>query len=729
MSPNYINHFFILSTENVTIINNMNVNFGFNGLGEAVYYRTYSRIDENGNQEHWCDTVVRVTNGIFSIRKNHYVNNRLAWNDDHYQDYALDFAKSMFNMYFLPPGRGLWACGTRYVAERGSAPLYNCAYFCTKDLVEGATWAMDFLMCGVGVGFDTKWEGEASFPPSETYEFIIPDSREGWCDALKLLLESFCPVKEYTPLSGSVLVPIEKRGLLPIFNTSLIRKKGTTIHGFGGLASGPDPLIEMLYRVKMYLTTYIKYRETQDGKYIKDMIKDIHEFMIKNKFETHINGTEIADKMTDEQMKSLTYDKTRCVTDIINCIGRCVVAGNVRRSAEIALGSPTDETFLNLKNWNKYPERGDISHLSNNTCMFEKTEDFNMIPNIAERIKLNGEPGFCNLMNINRFGRVRDNSREIWTREHEKDEATGCNPCSEIPLESFETCNLAETMAPRCVDSNGMFDEELFYKSLEFSTFYCSTVSLLPTHQPKTNAVIARNRRIGVSISGIAETYTELGFTTMTRVFRKGYKIVSETNRRLAREAGICESIRKTTIKPSGTISLLAGVSPGMHFPTFRYAVRRVTVAKNAPINKILIENKVPYEQSHWDSSSNVFEFSIDQGKTRAATEVSIWEQFQLLTTLQREYADNMVSVTIYFNPKTEHDQIEYALAQNAPLIKSCSLLPHADVSMYKQAPYTGITKDEYTERIKRVKLIDWSAFGGSDGQMERYCTNETCLF
>src|SRR6516165_5111699 len=143
------NHLFSLSPQ-----------FGFNQLGYVVFLRTYSRVKADGNPESWADVVIRVTEGIFSIRKNHFIKNRLSWNDDDWQDYAKGFSESMFNMFWLPPGRGLWACGTDIVKLKGSGALNNCGAVSLFDLVKGATWTMDFLMMGCGVGFDTKWEGK-----------------------------------------------------------------------------------------------------------------------------------------------------------------------------------------------------------------------------------------------------------------------------------------------------------------------------------------------------------------------------------------------------------------------------------------------------------------------------------------------------------------------------------------------------------------------------------------
>lgn len=102
-------------------------NFGFNGLGELVFRRTYSR-----NNEDWSDVVIRVIEGCMSIRKDHYYKNSLEWNDDEWEDFANKMALSLFKMEWLPPGRGLWMMGTDYTYERGSIALYNCFRVDTK---------------------------------------------------------------------------------------------------------------------------------------------------------------------------------------------------------------------------------------------------------------------------------------------------------------------------------------------------------------------------------------------------------------------------------------------------------------------------------------------------------------------------------------------------------------------------------------------------------------------
>lgn len=200
-----------------------------------------------------------------------------------------------------------------------------------------------------------------------------------------------------------------------------------------------------------------------------------------------------------------------------------------------------------------------------------------------------------------------------------------------------------------------------------------------------------------------------------------------ESNRLLAQQAGVPESIRVTTVKPSGTISLLAGVSSGMHFPAFEYALRRLRVGNTSPICPFLQAAGIPSEADTFSDNTTVFEFPIHQGRTRKATDVSAWEQFAFLAMLQREWSDNMVSCTVYFDPETEGDQIENMLAQFAPIIKGVSMLPHTAGGVYAQMPYEGISAEEYEGRVRRMPEIDWSAYAGSAKTPEPYCTTDTC--
>jgi ribonucleoside-triphosphate reductase len=626
--------------------------FGYGLLGAVVYYRTYSRLKNNGEQEAWADTVIRVVEGVLSIRKWWYLTNKKHWDELYWQDVGKRMAHAIFDMRFLPPGRGLWIAGSDHLYQNGALAANNCQFRNVTKLSRDASLIMDGLMLGVGLGFAAEGNNQTFTTPSKRVTtYVIPDSREGWVESVRLLIESY------------------ERGTQTIeFDYSSIRGFGEPIKGFGGVASGPEPLRQLHERIRIYLACYL----------------------------------------------SGACDKTRLVGDVINAVGACVVAGNVRRSAELYLGSPNDLTFRNLKNYDVYPDREEIGWMSNNSLKLDSVEDFAMLPEIADLIKDNGEPGVVNFVNIQQYGRLG---------EYMVDPATGTNPCAEATLESGELCNLVEVFPTKCTT------EAEYYEAVELATIYASTISLLPIHQPDANAVVERNRRIGVSLSGIADWFDINGATNIVTMMRRAYRIVQHTNHKLSWEAGVPPSIRTTVIKPSGSISQLAGVSSGMHYPPFTRFIRRVRVGEGTPIVSLLANAGVPYEQDHYSDNTLVFEFPIESRAKRSQRDISVWQKAAMVVLCQQHFADQMVSNTLTFDPKTEGNQLADLLAFYVPLTKSLSLLPDdQEQTAYTQMPYEAVTKAEYDERRKAINYdIDWTKFGGSDGDDSRFCSNDSC--
>ena len=469
----YVNHFFTLSADTCASLFKMKPPFGYDGFGEIVFYRTYSRVKSDGSQESWADVVIRVINGTMSIRKDWYIKNSIEWDEEYWQKYASGMAFAMFRMEWLPAGRGMWAMGTPFVYEKGSMALNNCGF--TKlggnsRLSDDLHWMMDALMLGVGVGFEPIRDDLKIYQPVGTYIHYVQDSREGWADALKLLVDAYT-----------------KPGVRkPIFRFDLVRRKGLPIRGFGGLASGPAPLKRLLEQVETL-------------------------------FETP------------------GIDVVRLKADIANMIGVCVVAGNVRRSAELAKGSVQDPIFLDLKDYDKYPERDDWGYMSNNSVALFDDVDFESLGEVARRVIVRGEPGVLNLRNF-KYGRI---SKPIPVRE---DKADGLNPCGEIPLEDKELCNVVETLPTMCPSV------ERWYQACEYAATYACSVSLLPTHRKETNRVVARNRRIGVSIIDWTGWIVAASMHRVTAYMRKGYDIVRKTAADRNSEAGVPEPVRVTTI-------------------------------------------------------------------------------------------------------------------------------------------------------------------------------------
>ena len=724
----FVPHKFIVPQKVVNKINSLKPNFGHNGLGELVYYRTYARKKEDGSLENWNDTILRVVAGTFSILKSHIIKNHLKWDQERWEEYCEGFSEYMFDMKFLPPGRGLYSVGSQTIDKVGAIPANNCGFVSTEDLVKSASWTMDCLMLGAGIGFNTDYNGKLSYPVGKKF-YVVEDCREGWVDSVTELIKSFISDES----------KYENYNSIPIFDYSKIRPAGTPLKSFGGISSGKQPLIKLHQRIKTYLFTRVLNSITKEkwekGDYNIESDLNEHIVFILNEVKLLDSDNEYFKYCLSSYQK---YSNTRLVADIFNAIGACVVSGNIRRSSEIILGDPNDSDFIDLKNHNVNPERSNISWMSNNSVVLKTSEDFKKyIPIIAKRLVdgENGEPGIINMINIKEFGRVNKSysiTDEV-TREREPDKAIGVNPCAEISLESYELCNISDVFPPRCVNDNVEFDENIFYKAIEYSTFYCSVISLLPTHSEDSNAVISRNHRIGIGLSGTALLTEKIGYSGMIDLLKKGYRKVREINNRVMDMAGVPRSIRVGTIKPSGSISQLAGVSAGIHHPICsRFIIRRIRIAENSELVPFLIKNNINYEKDSYSDNTLVFEFPVDQGAgARSINEVSMMEQIKVAEMYQRYWSDNSVSVTINYD-KEEAKYLEQAIALSIPNLKCLSFLPKSN-TQYKQAPYESITEERYNDLIKKIGRLDLSDYKNSFNKDRiavegpKYCDNEKC--
>lgn len=998
--------------------------FGFNGLGELVYMRTYSRIKPDNTKEKWYETVERVVNGTYNMQKEWMISQNLGWNELEKQKEAKEMYDCIFHMKFLPPGRGLWTHGTKITEERRLfAALNNCAFVSTENIdklkypSEPFCFLMDASMLGVGVGFDTKGKNKITIknPKPNNKKFIIPDSREGWVESLKLLLDAYF-----------LSLP------LPEFDYSSIRKEGEPIKGFGGVSSG--------------------------YKCLESLHKSINEILNSN---------------INKQISP------RIITDIMNLIGKCVVSGNVRRSAEIAFGEYDDEEFINLKNYEKNPERLPFGWASNNSIFAKLGMNYH---NIAERIKNNGEPGLMFLENMQNYGRmngVKDTSDyrvkggnpcvsgNTWTMtkngpkliknlinngqqdviingksykttdngffytgnkityklstnegyevvatdnhqiktvdrdwvelsklkngdkivimnhkdilpwngkgtkeegyllghligdgtfnnnqailsvwgdenitprnyiynilnkmDHRSDwkgwsnikerheyrirsvaltqlakdydiiqgnkyitdkieegsyefyigilqglfdtdgsvqgdtnkgisvrlsqanfellqrvqrmlnrlgiystiykraecskhllpdgkegnnlydckelyeliitksamilfndkigfiqedkknklidkiatykktvyksksyaivskiekighedvydctvpemtafDANGIyvHNCLEQSLESYELCCLVEVI----INNNNSLEE--FLKTLKYAFIYAKTVTLGSTHWEQTNKILKRNRRIGTSMTGITQFIAKNGIHTLKNWCETGYDFLKNFDTKISEEFTIPKSVKITSIKPSGTVSLLAGATAGVHFPESRFYIRRMRLDNKSELIEPLKNAGYKIEIDHYaPETTMVVEIPVDVGENvRTLDNVTMWEQLALVSFMQRYWSCNQVSATITFDKEKEGDQIPFALDYYQYSLKGISFLPRLKQgqTIYPQQPYEKINENIYNNIIENIKPINFN-IKVEDVEKELYkepsdkfCSNDKCM-
>ncbi len=665
---------------------------GGNSLGELTFVSKYSRRKEDGTKERWHETCRRVVEGYYSILKDHCKHNRTPWNEFKAQKAAQDSFERLFTFKWTPPGRGLWMMGTRFVHQKqNSAALQNCSFISTEKLSSHSAWEatlpfvrlMEMSMLGVGVGFDTKGAGNLTIhePLVDTVRIItIEDSREGWYESVALLLETY----------------FFKNRQAVVFDYSEIRPAGEIIGGFGGIAAGPSPLIELHKSIE-------KLFDSRD----KDRITS-----------------------TD-------------IVDLMNLIGKCVVAGNVRRSAEIAIGEITDKEFLSLKDVSKNPERMGVQVDADGKLVLDENGNYTWIEKggwgftsnnsvyasvggidyseVARTIATNGEPGLFYLDLCRRYGRLID-------QPNDKDyRASGTNPCSEQTLESYECCTLVESF-PSKHDTI-----EDYMATLKHAYLYAKAVTLLPTHWPETNEVMQRNRRIGCSMSGVVQFVESRSWTQLKTWMDESYAYVQKKDKKFSEWLGVRESIKTTSIKPSGTVSLLAGVTPGVHWPVASGTyIRRTRYAINDSLVEVFETAGYHVEPDVQDPQHTVVvSFPTVGPEVRTEHEVSAWEKADLAVTAQRYWADNQVSVTVTFG-ESESDQLAAILQAKEGQLKSVSFLPIYDNGgAYAQMPYEAISKERQEEMSASVKKISQAALYGkkaADAAGEKFCNNDTCL-
>jgi len=624
----------------------MTYNTPFSTVGYITYKRTYARrlseTDPKSKTEEFTDTVERVIKAA---------NDQLSCGFD--ADEQERLRKYLLELKGTVAGRFLWQMGTETVDRLGLASLQNCAFTVIDQPVRPFTWAMDLLMLGSGVGYNIQRQYVDKLPPvnanfsaptrvtTADADFIVPDSREGW---VKLL--------------GKTLKAAFLADTNPTFtySTILVRGRGAPIKGFGGTASGPEDLCDGIVKISNIL-------EKRKGKKLRPI---------------------------------------DCL-DIMNIIGAIVVAGNVRRSAQIAIGDPDDVEYLLAKRW----DMGNIPSwraMSNNSVVCSDTKDLHEY--FWDGYEGKGEPyGLINLKLSRKIGRLGET-------DYPDPDVMGYNPCAEQSLAAYETCCLAEVYLPNIESKEQLLDVcQLLYRINKHSL-------ALPCHLKETEDIVHKNMRMGIGVTGVLQA-TEEQRSWLNDTYRR----LREFDFKYSHEHGFPESIKLTTVKPSGTLSLLPGVTSGCHPAYSRHMIRRIRIAADHALVQVCREHGYPVEyQRNFDGSEDhstmvvSFPFAYPEG-TKIAAEMTAIDQLELVKWLQANWSDNSVSCTVYYR-KEELPEIQKYLAKNYKNNhKSLSFLLHNEHGFH-QAPLEEITKEQYDALVASTQLIthvDEASFDGGD--------------
>ncbi|NDC22746.1 MAG: hypothetical protein EBZ49_01265 [Proteobacteria bacterium] len=610
----------------------IDVSIPWGEIGYITFKRTYARRlredDPNSKTEEFDEVILRELEASDKQLK-------VGFTEEEKRRYY----ELRMKLKFSTAGRFMWQLGTKTVDKLGLPSLQNCAFVTVNEPIRPFTWAFEMLMLGSGVGYNIqkhnvyqlpKVRGKVKIERRDTKDadFIVPDTREGW---VKLL--------------GKVLKSHFYSGEGFSYSTQLIRSKGAPIKGFGGTASGPEDLCNGIAEI-----------------------------------------SKILNARSNKKLRPID-----CL-DIMNIIGSIVVAGNVRRSAQIAIGDYDDLEYLKAKRW----DLGTIPNwraMSNNSIV--SPENIDDLPKEFWDTYNQGEPyGLINLELSRAVGRTGET-------QYPDPDVEGFNPCAEQSLANHETCCLAEVYLPN-IDNYDELKEVLTYAyrmNKHSLALHCSL--------KETEAIVNRNMRMGIGMTGILQaTEEQRSWLKDAYVWLRGY------DKWYSGEKGFPESIKLTTVKPSGTLSLLAGVTPGVHpNPAGPYYIRRVRISSHSPLIEVCRKHGYHIEYNRKfdgtdDRSTMVVSFPCKVPESTPVAADYDWKtQMDMIRRMQAEWSDNSVSCTVYYKKDDIEDIKQYLKDHFRHEMKTVSFLLYYGHG-FDQAPYETITKEQYEEMLTKVKPI-----------------------
>ena len=375
------------------------------------------------------------------------------------------------------------------------------------------------------------------------------------------------------------------------------------------------------------------------------------------------------------------------VHDIVCHIADAVLAGGIRRAALISLFSADDEEMISCKAgnwWEKNPHR---ARANNSAVLVRHRVNKSFFMKLWDRIQNSnsGEPGIY-------FTNDKD-----W----------GTNPCCEIGLKPFQFCNLCEVNVSNIEsqeDLNQRVKAAAFIGTLQAS--YTDFHYLRPIWRRTTE----KEALLGVGLTGIGSGLAQQMDMEEAAGFAK------EENKRVAKLLGIKKASRVTTIKPSGTSSLVLGCSSGIHAWHSEYYVRRIRVGKNEDIYHYLAINhpelvEDEYFRPHDTAVISVPQKAPENAILRTETSISLLERVKWFSQnwvkkghLKGNNTHN-ISATVSLK-EFEWDNAGEWMWSNREYYNGLSVLPY-DGGTYKQAPFEDCTEVEYNRMMESLKDVD----------------------
>jgi len=475
------------------------------------------------------------------------------------------------------------------------------------------------------------------------------------------------------------LISLLYSGLIPKWDVSAVRKAGSPLKTFGGRASGPEPL------------------------------EDLFRFTIR----------------TFKEATGAKLTPLQC-HDIVCKTAEVVVVGGVRRSALLSLSDIGDEQMRACKSgewWGRHSQRA----LANNSANYHSNPDVGTFLKEWQALynSKSGERGIFSSANAKKHIEKLEGRREL------RDDF-GTNPCSEIILRPREFCNLTEAVV-RSDDT-----AKSLAKKVELATILGTWQSTLTnfrylSNKWKTNC--EEERLLGVSLTGIMDCSLTNGSSgenlpdLLTKLKEKAVK----TNEKYAGDLGVNPSASITCVKPSGTVSQLVDSASGIHTRHSPYYIRTVRTDVKDPLCTLLVDSGVPCEPDI-TNPSNVMVFSFPMRSPKYSltrNDLSATDQLELHNIYSKFWAEHKVSQTVSVKEE-EWLTVGAHVFNNFDSISGVSFLPYSDY-VYKQAPYTECTEEEFNTlnrsmpEINWEKLLEYETLDSTSGSQELACTAGSC--
>lgn len=604
---------------------------------QVIHQTRYARWrEEDSRREFWSETASRYT-GFF---KGH-LKERHGFKVP--KDVLEEVEKSIYELDVMPSMRTLMTAGEAL----GSAEVanYNCA-FLVVDSVRAFSEHMYILMCGSGSGFSVERRFVDKLPevPEELHEsdttIVFADSRKGWCAGFNQFLN------------------LLYAGNIPKYDTTKLREEGARLKTFGGYASGPKPLIELLEHV-------IKVFKNAQGRKLKPI----------------------------EVFSVMCY------------VAQIVVVGGVRRSATIALFDKDDQEMRRAKTgtwWVQNPHYA----MANVSAVFEsKPDDMEFFDFWRDLVASGaGEPGMLNRRalwdqaeSIGRKSRYENGERIPF----------GVNPCSEIQLPPYSFCNLSG-IAIRPTDTL-----EDLKRKIRLATIigtWQATVTEFDYLRKIWKTNVDEERLLGVCLAGVMDHPVLAHKTEESACWEQELRDYAwEVNKEWAAKIGINPTASITAIKPAGNSGELYDVASGIHPRYAPFYIRTVRQSNGDPMTQFLKDVGIPHEVSVQNARDTVFSFPVKSPEGAiCAKDLSAIEQLEHWLHMKRNYTTHTISATIYVR-RGEWMKVGAWVYENFDDITGLSFLPYDDHT-YKQAPYQPCSKEEYEAAAALMPTdIDWS--------------------